>query len=59
MNKEADLEKPESIVIHSDYLFLQDLGSASYTEFDHDQVTEHIMDNEELMDYRVGLIHSH
>jgi hypothetical protein len=59
LNDDADIENPETLDIKVDHMFLQDLGSTVYTEFEHDDVAGHIMDNEELMEYRVGLIHSH
>jgi len=60
MNDEADLEKPESIVLNSDYMHLQDLGSSAYTEFDNDSgIIDLYEENEDLMNYRCGLIHSH
>lgn len=60
MNEEADLEKPESILINTDYLHLQDLGTTAFTEFDNDgDVVDLYIDNEDLMNYRCGLIHSH
>ncbi len=60
MNEEADLEKPETIVINADYMHLQDLGSAAYTEFDNDEdIVDLYVENEDLMNYRCGLVHSH
>ena len=60
MNEEADLEKPETIVIDADYMHLQDLGSTAYTEFDNDaDLIDLYEEREELMERRCGLIHSH
>ena len=59
MNEEADLEKPETIVINADYMHLQDLGSAAYTEFDNDEdIVDLYVENEDLMNYRCGLVRS-
>jgi len=60
LNDDADIEKPETLDIAVDYMYLQDLGSGSYTEFDHDSdIVDLYIENEDLMNYRAGLIHSH
>lgn len=60
MNKTGDIEKPKSLDIKVDYMHLQDLGSGSYTEFDNDEdIIDLYTENEDLMNYRCGLIHSH
>jgi hypothetical protein len=61
INEDADLENPESIVINVDQMYLQDLGSTGYTDFDNDgaEIIDLYDKYPKLMDMRCGLIHSH
>ncbi len=61
INKDADLKNPKTIEIDAHFIVVQDFGSSAYTEFDyeHDEIIDIYKKNEELMDYRCGLIHSH
>lgn len=56
---EGSIEE-DNLVITCRDLFLMDIGSAGYTEFDMSpDVISYMADNPELLDMQLGLIHSH
>ena len=49
-----------SLVIRCEDVFVMDIGTAAYTEFDMSpDVIRYMTDNMELLDCQMGLIHSH
>ena len=49
-----------SLTVRCEDIYLMDIGSAAYTEFDMSpEVIGYMAENVELLDYQMGLIHSH
>jgi hypothetical protein len=50
----------EGFTCTAQYIFLQDIGTGTYTEYDYDsKFTTFLMKNPQFMDMKVGHIHSH
>lgn len=59
---DGDVENPTKFKFEANDLFLMDIGSGSYTEYEYDEhVVKYLCDNPHLMgeDYAMGHIHSH
>ena len=55
----VDIKDNETIVTCKDML-LMDIGKPGYTEFENGtDIAEYVMKNPSVMNYRMGLIHSH
>jgi hypothetical protein len=56
----GDLNDMVQLTFYVEYVFLKDIGSGGYTEFDNDGDTMRLFDEfPEAMEMRMGMIHSH